>query len=160
MFYWVSNNMHLKLFEERTKCVEFNGDLTLLGQGVNLEDRKTCGFLHLGNGGPAAIYANPKTILLSINNQIWDLFDADTDIVYFHSYKSKTTLFRVSKEVAKFEFRYPSWWAERPDFTPSEQELVTEEDYNEDFFGYVASIKDNAKMAKNLHELWRKNLDG
>lgn len=151
--------MYLRLFKNMTKCVEFNSDLKSFGEELYLEDRKTCGFGYRGVDCEFAVYARSETIVFFALNDVWDMLSPDTFVDYFHVYDRKCTYFKVSNGQQKFEIAYPSWWVDRVDCPQFEGDLLVEDDLVEDFFGYVAAIKNNRKMACNLYDLWIENVD-
>lgn len=149
--------MYLKLFKNMTRCVEFNGDLRNLGEAFYLENRRTCGFAYVRDNFKCAVYAGQGTIFFGIENDVWDILSPNTFVDYFHIYDRRCTYFKVTDGCREYENTYSSWWADRADCLQFEGDLLVEDDIVEDFFGYVAAIKSNRKMADNLFELWAKN---
>lgn len=151
--------MYLKNFNQMIKCCLFD---KIEGDGSKfqyVENRKTSGFCAQGEYGWVAVYPENKSLVVQINTRKWDLLSDDLEIKYFHIYDKKLTKFRISGCGNIFEHTYQSWWAERDDFEVNPIAASCEEENSEqDIFGYIHMLRENETSARNMFELWAKNL--
>jgi hypothetical protein len=151
--------MYLKNFNQMTKCCAFDKMKGCGGDFQYLEDRKTSGFCSQGEYGWVAVYPENQSLVVQINEKKWDLLEDGSEVDYFHIYDKKLTSFKISNARNLFDLVYQSWWAERDDFEPDPISASREEEnVEEDIFGYIHMLNENKSSARNLFDLWTKNL--
>jgi len=120
------------------------------------KNKKTTGFCKKTSGGWAAVYPEKDSLVLQIENRIWNITDDNVMILYFHNYRKKSTTFRIEHPNGDFEIIYDAWWKDRKGFIPEPMAASCEpENIEEDFFGYIDWLS-QPDIARRLFRLWNK----
>ncbi|WP_347330488.1 hypothetical protein [Marinimicrobium locisalis] len=141
--------MNLTMPEQRGVLVEFDERNLSVKRMARFRSPKK-GVLSFIQGHTVALYEKSGGLVLQIDHQVWDLLSDRVALSYHHDFKSRTTLFKVSDDLAEFSVDYPAWWSSIPNFQPVEPEM----DAEEDFMAYVIEVSKDPGLCKSLVSFW------
>lgn len=104
------------------------------------------GNLHSVAGHTFALYVEEGTLYIQCGNRRWNIAAPDLSISYGHDFQKKTTTFAIEGT----EIRYPAWWVDDPHFDPN----IPERDEDEDYLGYIFSVRQQPKLQQTLITSW------
>jgi hypothetical protein len=130
----------------KQRQVNFNVDTGSFSVFNGKEIQKSNGNFYEFGEHTFALYVDFGILYFQWNDHRWDMTSSNLVIEYQHDFKMQTTMFAVNG----LKIEYPAWWKNDPHFDPNLPEL----DEDEDYFGYIFSVKQNQRLQHNLTVAW------
>lgn len=147
--------MYLKNFNRQYEYTCFDKSAGKGSEFKRLDEQTTRGYCQKFDFGWVAVYfdSDKQTLVVQIDNNVWDLNDSNTTVTYEHQRQNDKTYFNVENDRNQFEITYDAWWTELPQ--PSSATMTTVRDmYNdeeEDIFAYIKHLSKGG-VENNLRE--------
>lgn len=111
--------------------------------------RKAKGNLNSVVGHTFALYVENGVLYVQCDNRRWDMATPDLHISYGHDFQNGTTIFAIDGT----KVSYPAWWVGDPRFDPN----IPERDEDEDYLGYILSVRQQPQLQQSLITSWGHN---
>lgn len=113
-------------------------------------DEISSGNLHHVADHTIALYAQDGQLKLQIDKKVWPFSNTTVHINYHHKLQQRLTHFAITSPNDNFSMDYRAWWADIPDFQPTEPEM----DQDEDYLAYIYEVWKTPSIQQALLKKW------
>ncbi|OUS14089.1 hypothetical protein A9Q89_01075 [Gammaproteobacteria bacterium 53_120_T64] len=128
------------------EILQLDVDSGAISSCAEFVETKVTGNIYILDGHTFALYVEGSTLYFQWDDQRWDFSGLSLKVAYHHDFSRKITVFSVDNKLIE----YPAWWNGDPLFDPN----IPEYDEEEDYFGYIFSLKNNPSLQISLQKTW------